>query len=181
LKKNMEVDDPEKRRRIHAAIRKAARVARRRGVPVVPLREAREHLQAMFDDPFERARVIAAYDSLEDVIVFNPDHGAWADLVSYLRERKDAFSTQDPQHLVRHEIGHAVHHRSLSTSPKGRDQIWYAESLAPDHERIARRVSDRATWNPKEFVAEVFAGLWAKVLYDDEVIALFSSFGGVEP
>jgi hypothetical protein len=60
----MEVGDPEKRRRVHAAIRKAARVARRRGVPVLPLKEAREHLQAMFDDPLELARVIAAFRAL---------------------------------------------------------------------------------------------------------------------
>jgi hypothetical protein len=177
----MEVGDPEKRRRVHAAIRKAARVARSRGVPVVPLKEAREHLQAMFDDPFERARVIAAYDSLEDVIVFNPDHEAWADMDSYLRERKQSFSTQNLQHITRHEIGHALHHRSLAAYPKRHNQIWHAQDLEPDQERIARRVSDRATWNPKEFVAEVFAGLWAKVPYDDEVIALFNFLGGVEP
>ena len=29
-------------------------------------------------------------------------------------------------------------------------------------------------WNPKEYVAEVYAGVWAKVVCDDDVIALFN-------
>jgi hypothetical protein len=143
--------DPEKRRRVHAAIRKAGRVARSRGVPVVPLKEAREHLQAMFDDPWELARVIVAYDHIDDVIVFNPDHDAWSDMASYLRERRDFFSTHHPQHIVRHEIGHAVHYHSLSFSLEERDRIWYAESLEPEQKRIAVKVGSWATWNPKRY------------------------------
>jgi hypothetical protein len=177
----MEVGDPEKRRRVHAAIRKAARVARRRGVPVVPLKEARQHLQAMFDDPFELAEVVLAYDNLEDMIVFNPDHVAWEDMVAFLRERQHFYSTQNLQHLVRHELGHAAHYRAISSSPVDRDRIWSAESLKIEQARIAQKVSGRAMWNPKEFVAEVYAGLWAKVHYDDDVIALFHGFGGVWP
>jgi hypothetical protein len=177
----MGVDDPEKRRSVHTAIRKAARVARSRGVAVVPLKEAREHLRAMFDDPFELIRVIVAYDHLDDVIVFNLDHEAWGDMELYLRARSRFFSTQHPQHLVRHEIGHAAHFRSLTASPKERDRIWYTENLEPARERVALRVSDRAAWNPKEFVAEVFAGLWGRVDYDDEVVALFEYYRGARP
>jgi hypothetical protein len=135
----------------------------------------------MFDDPFELLRVIATYDTVDDVIVFNPDHVAWNDMVSYLRERVEFLSTQHPQHIIRHEIGHAMHHRWLSSSPQERDRVWYAESLAPEQERIAGKVSTRAMWNPKEFVAEVYAGLWSQVDYDDEVIFLFNHFGGVLP
>ncbi|MGP0068496.1 MAG: hypothetical protein ACLQGP_33470 [Isosphaeraceae bacterium] len=46
---------------------------------------------------------------------------------------------------------------------------------------IAQKVSGRAVWNPKEFVAEVYAGLWAKEVYDVDVIALFNDFGSVLP
>ena len=150
-------------------------------MPVVPVRVAREHLSAMFDDPLERSRVIVAYDDIDDVIVFNPDHEAWADMASYLREREQFFSTQHPQHIVRHEIGHAVHHRSLSTSPAERDRIWVTENLEPGQLLVAQRVSGRAMWNPKEFVAEVYAGLWATVSYDEEVVALFDHFRGIKP
>ena len=58
-----------------------------------------------------------------------------------------------------------------------------AESLRPLEEAIARKVSIRAIWNPKgRFVAEVFAGLWGGVDYDDEVIETYSSsYGGRRP
>jgi hypothetical protein len=115
VKQLMGYQDPETRRKVHAAIRKAARVARDRAVAVVPLRESREHLRAIFDDPFELIRSIAVYDHLDDVIVFNPDHEAWFDMDLYLRRHIGFFSTGHPQHLVRHELGHAVHYRSLPT------------------------------------------------------------------
>jgi hypothetical protein len=156
-------------------------VARNRGVAVVPLKVAREHLKAMFDDPFELADVIMAYDHIDDVIVFNPDHGAWADMASYLHEHQHYYSTRELHHLVRHEIGHAMHFRAISSSPEDCHRIWYAESLDTEQMCIARKVSGRAMWNPKEFVAEVYAGLWAKMIYDVEVLALFDRLGGVRP
>lgn len=45
--------DPKLRRKIHVAIRTAIKIAEGRGVPAVPIREAREFLKGMFDDPFE--------------------------------------------------------------------------------------------------------------------------------
>ncbi len=148
---------------------------------MVPLKEARQHLNIMFDDPLELAGVIAAYDHIDDTIVFNPDHGAWSDMVRFLHERQHYYSTQHPQHIVRHELGHAKHYRAISSSRKDRDAIWYVENLDSEQMRLVQRVSGRAMWNPKEFVAEVYAGLWAKVGYDDDVIALFNDFGGVLP
>lgn len=174
----MEVGDPEKRRRVQAAIRKAARVARSRGVPVVPLKEAREHLQAMFEDPLELARVIAAYDYLDDVIVFNPDHEGWLDMDSYLRRHIRFFSTQNQHHLVRHELGHVAHYRSMTTDE--RSLIWHADLNAAQRE-LARSVSGLATWSVKEFVAEVHAGLWAGFRYDRDVMTLFDLFRGARP
>jgi hypothetical protein len=175
----MEDGDSETRRKVHVAIRKAARVARSRGVAVVPLREAREHLRAMFEDAQERAMVIATYDHLDDVIAFNPDHPVWRDMPGFMRDQKDFYSTNHHQHIVRHELGHAAHYRSMSVPERRR--IWYAESLQPDQVVTARRVSGRATWSPKEFVAEVYAGLWGKVDYDDEVIYLFEHYRGTRP
>ncbi len=171
--------DPELQRAVHASIRKAARVARSRGVAVVPLREAREHLRVMFNDPYEEARVISIYDHLDDVIAFNPDHPVWADMAGFMQDQKDFYSTNHHHHIVRHELGHAAHYRSMSVPDRGR--IWYAESLQPAQVVIARKVSGRAAWNPKEFVAEVYAGLWGKVHYDEEIIALFEGCRGVRP
>jgi hypothetical protein len=144
----------------------------------VPIKEAREHLRAMFDDPFELAGVIVAYDNLDDVIVFNPDHEAWADMGSYLRERPRFFSTQHPQHIVRHELGHVAHYRSLT--PEERSLTWHAD-LDPEQRELARKVSGRATWNAKEFVAEVYASLWANIEYGRDVMTLFERFRGPWP
>jgi hypothetical protein len=127
------------------------------------------------------AEVVVAYDHVDDVIVFNPDHDAWSDMVRFLRDRRHYFSTQHPQHLVRHEIGHAMHYRAISSSPADRRRVWFMENLGTEQERIANKVSGRAMWNPKEFVAEVYAGLWAEVRYDDDVMSLFEHFKGVEP
>jgi hypothetical protein len=145
----------------------------------VSLREARQHLEFLFEDERERAMVIAAYDHLDDVIAFNPNHPAWADMPEFMLGQKDFFSTTHPQHIIRHELGHVAHFHSMSPSERGR--IWYAESLEPDQVLIARRVSGRATWSPQEFVAEVYAALWARVEYDDEVIALFQRYRGARP
>jgi hypothetical protein len=135
----------------------------------------------MFEDPVETAEVVAAYDHLEHVIISNAEHDAWSDMRGFMKERKDKdfYSTAHPQHIVRHELGHAAHYRSLS--PKERDRVWFAEGLRPEELSIARRVSGRAAWNPKEYVAEVFAALWAGVDYDDEVIGLFELYGGQRP
>jgi hypothetical protein len=177
----MEDDPTHQRRRALAAIRRSARVARSRGVAVVPLRESREHLVVLFEDPRERAEVIAVYDHLEDAIVFNADHPAWSDMRSFMNECKEKsfYSTAHPHHIVRDELGHAAQYRALS--PKERERLWFTENLRPGELSIARRVSDRAAWNPKEFVAEVFAGLWGGIDYDDEVISLFVHYGGQEP
>lgn len=174
-------DDQEDRRKALAAIRRSARVARSRGVAVVPLRESREHLTVMFEDPRERADAVAAYDHLEDAIVFNVDSPAWSNMRSFMRDGKERgfYSTAHPHHIVRHELGHAIHYRAMTQ--RERERIWFAEDLRPGEETIARRVGFRATWSPKEFVAEVFAGLWAGVDYDDEVIALFQGYRGQRP
>jgi len=142
------------------------------------MKEAREHLTAMFDDPLEMVRVIAAYDDIDDVIVFNPDHEAWTDMRSYLRARPRFFSTLHPYHIVRHELGHAAHHRSLN--PEERLRIWHAD-LKPEEREIARRVRGRATWNVKGFIAEAHAGLWAKVEFDREILKLFDRYRGPRP
>jgi hypothetical protein len=177
----MEERATDRRRRALAAIRRSVRVARSRGVHVVPLKEARDHLAILCEDPRDIPNVIAAYDHLEDAIVFNPDHLAWLDMRAFMKERrdKDFFSTAHPQHIVRHELGHASHFHTLS--PQERARIWFAADMPPDEKPIARRVSDRATWNPKEFVAEVFAGLWAGLDYDEQVAGLFEYYGGPKP
>jgi len=129
----------------------------------------------MFDHPFDRARVIAAYDHLDDLIVFNPDHTSWVDMAQFLRERPGLYGTDHPHHIVRHELGHAAHYRLLDQG--GRRTIWDADLSTPERQ-MARRVSIRATENVKEFVAEVYAGRWARIHYDEDVLLLYDRFRG---
>jgi hypothetical protein len=170
--------DPKLRRKVHSAIRTAIKVAQGRGVPAIPIREAREFLEAMFDDPVERMQIVAAYDHLEDLIVFNPDHSAWADMARFYRDHPGLYGTDHRHHIVRHELGHAAHYRLLDQ--EGRRTIWNAD-LSRSERRIARKVSIRAAWNVKEFVAEVYAGLWANIPYDEDTLLLYDQFRGPRP
>jgi hypothetical protein len=129
----------------------------------------------------EGASVVAAYDHLEDAIIFNANNPAWVDMHGWMKvqQRSVFFSTAHPQPIVRHELGHAAHYRALPSQE--RERTWFTESLRPEEEPIALRVSIRATWSPKEFVAEVFAGLWGGIDYDDDVIGLFEQYRGQRP
>jgi hypothetical protein len=170
--------DSRQTRKAHAAIRKAIKVAERRGVPAIPIMDARDYLEGMFDDPFERLEVIAAYDHSDDVIVFNPDHPVWADMTRFLRENPGLYGTQHPLHIVRHELGHAAHYRSLDE--RDRQAVWDADLSSPERD-VARKVSYRAAWNVKEFVAEVYACLWARVTFDQDVISIHDLYRGPRP
>jgi hypothetical protein len=120
--------DPRHARKIHSAIRRAIKIAEQRGVTAIPISEAREYLDGIFDDPFERVNVIAAYDHLADVIVFNPDHSAWGDMPRYFRERPGLYGTRHSNHIARHELGHAAHYRSLVAAR--RVALWDADLSA---------------------------------------------------
>lgn len=171
-------DDRKLRRKIHAAIRTAIKVAGDRGVPAIPIREARSFLDGLFDDPFERLDIIAVYDHLSDLIAFNPDHTAWADMGRFLRENAGVFSTDNKLHIVRHELGHAAHYRQLDDEE--RRTLWDAD-LSSEEKAVARKVSYRAARNVKEFVAEVYAGLWAGIQYDEAIIRLHHQLRGPHP
>jgi hypothetical protein len=170
--------DPRQRRKIHAAIRRAIKIAEQRGVPAIPIAEAGPYLDGMFDDPFERVNVIAAYDHLADLIVFNPDHSAWADMQLLFHEHPGLYATAHPHHIIRRELGHAAHYRFLGA--EGRLALWDAD-LSAAQRAIARKISIRATWNAKEFVAEVYAGLWGRMKYDGAILALYDLLGGPRP
>jgi hypothetical protein len=163
---------------IKTEIGRAAKVAADLGVASVPLGESRAHLEAMCDDPFERMNVIAAYDTDEDLIVFNPDHDAWNDPKAFLAANPGFYSTLSRDHLVRHEVGHAKHYRSLGEEQ--RKTLWLAE-LTSEQQIIATKVSRRAAHSVREFVADVYAGLLEGLEFSSDVMALYASFQGPVP
>jgi hypothetical protein len=115
---------------------------------------------------------------LSDLIVFNPDHSAWADMSRFHREHPGLYSTTHRHHIVRHELGHAAHYRALDQ--EGRRTLWDAD-LSRSQSVIARKVSIRATQNVKEFVAEVYAGIWAGIPYDEDILLLHDLLRGPRP
>ena len=80
-----------------------------------------------------------------------------------------------PNHIVRHEIGHAWHYRRLT--PAERTEIWYKGPTA-EEKLIASRVSNYARAGRIEFVAEVDAGLWVGRKFGRDVTSLYENLKG---
>jgi hypothetical protein len=79
-------------------------------------------------------------------------------------------SSDDPMHVVNHEMGHVFHSRTL---PKLIGRKFRAEDA-----KIAGRVSRYAQQQPAEFVAETFAGMAAGKTYDKDVMELYWKLRG---
>jgi hypothetical protein len=58
-----------------------------------------------------------------------------------------------------------------------RAEIWYKE-LTRDEEAIAKEVGRYATAGRVEFVAEAYAGLWARRKFRSDVLALYRNLKG---
>jgi hypothetical protein len=87
-------------------------------------------------------------------------------------------STDNPGHILRHEVAHLLHARAAG--------IPHLEELKAQPIRgtrvlpVAGRVSRRALESPLEFVAEVAAGIWDGRQYDPEIMGLYDRFQGPE-
>lgn len=95
------------------------------------------------------------------------------DLLSVFSEIRVADRRPDVHHVIAHEMGHALHLQSIGTS------AYKKEHLLTDTEKnIATTISDYATTNSHEFVAEVFADLLNGKTFSDDVMALYKKYGG---
>jgi len=75
------------------------------------------------------------------------------------KDKRGVFSTTSSDHFIRHEIGHALHYRRMTNAERA--EIWYKE-LTAEEEAAAAEVSEYAIAGRAEFVAEVYAALWAR-------------------
>jgi hypothetical protein len=160
------------------AARRAARIAAKHGVTVAPLTESDQLLWHKFDGNVGLIRqIIAYYDEHDDELVINWSHEAWASMRRYIQDprRKGHFSSRSPHHIIRHEIGHALHFRSLTETQRA--EIWYKE-LTLDEQPIASAVSFYARTGRTEFVAEVYAALWGRRRVAREVMDLYRKLNG---
>ena len=153
-------------------------MAVRHGLAVAPWEEWDHLLWARFNgNIFEIREIIAYYDEDDDELVINRAHAAWGDMRAYVQteERRGHFSTRSADHIVRHEIGHALHYRGMTDAERA--EIWY-KSLTPVEEAIAEKVGRYALSGRIEFVAEVYAGLWSRRRYRFDVLILYDTLKG---
>lgn len=96
------------------------------------------------------------------------------DLLSVFSEIRIADRRPDVYHVIDHEMGHALHLQSIGT--KG----YKKKHLLTDAEKnVATTISDYATTNSHEFVAEVHAELMKGHTVSQEVMDLYKKYGGM--
>jgi len=118
-----------------------------------------------------------AYIADEDTLAINPAY-PFADLIRYTRAQYEAgeWSTPDPLHAVRHEIGHAmVRHAAPLRYPRLQSARKLSTSAT---ELVKKEVSEYAAASPLELVSEVYAGIRSGKTYSDKVMRLYRAYGG---
>jgi hypothetical protein len=117
-------------------------------------------------------------------IVLNPERD-WEDLAhaTKLRYAEGIFSTDHPQHVVFHELGHLAYHRHApeAFSELGKHHKPTREKLRLFAEQVALiqgRVSKRAEKDYREFVAEVFCMKMTRKRIPRLVQALYNQLDG---
>jgi len=113
-----------------------------------------------------KSSFVASYSPSQDKISINASKSFWKDPVgSSERLGKSGFlSSGDPNHILNHEMGHAMYDPPNNFMTLG-------------HQDAAReQVSKYAARNPEEFVSEVHAGMKAGKVYSPEVNRMFSQY-----
>lgn len=102
---------------------------------------------------------------------------------------KMALPDGGPFWIINHEIGHLEHFENVGLVQYGELDTGFKKNM-PREEAKARfremepdwestlKVSDYASANPKEFVAETFACLQNGVKFDEDVMKLYEKYGG---
>lgn len=131
-------------------------------------------------EPFENlehgADVTGVAITKDKGIGLNPVSDYYENPVAYTHfGRTKQWSTDHLLHPLFHEEGHVLHESSKKFKSHTKKKITDASYIA-----IAKRVSGRAweTYLIDEFVAETFAGLLVGRDFDEEIIALYDSYGG---
>jgi hypothetical protein len=161
------------KKRVEAAINRAASIAARYGVASAPSHEADQLLWNKFDgDILKIQETIAYYDEHDDEIVFNRAHPARGDMRGFVRSlaKQHFYSTASRDHVIRHEIGHCLHYRRMTDTQRA--EIW-CRALSPEEKLVAAEVSGYATEGRVEFIAEVYAQLWARRKCEAVVMSLY--------
>jgi hypothetical protein len=106
----------------------------------------------------------AAYTNGKKISI-NGAHKIWRDPVGFMEMhgKSGHLSSGHAYHLLEHEIGHALY------DPPN-------NFMTLSHQDDARTVSKYAAMNPKEFVAEVHAGMVAGKKYPENIMKMFNVY-----
>lgn len=112
----------------------------------------------------------AAYTADRDMLAVDPDMVQSGAAEEWSED--GVIAGDDAEHVMRHELTHAVVEQSGDGPP-----MWYDE----DGEReAAKGLSVLAGQNPNELVAEVGALIMAGEEVDDEIMTIYEKYGGPE-
>ncbi|HOT30145.1 MAG TPA: phage minor head protein [Candidatus Ozemobacteraceae bacterium] len=119
---------------------------------------------------------VAHFDDEKQTVFINPNW-PWRthESETAAQFRSKDWSSDAPEHFIRHEIGHW---HQWQANPKMFKVLKTGLLPAEDISMIGGEVSKRATENPVEFVAEVYAGLRAGQKYSNRIMDLYMFFGG---
>jgi hypothetical protein len=127
--------------------------------------ETAQRLSASLGHPAEIVKSTgsgAAYYNAGRGISLNANAKFWRDPVGNM-QRATNMSSALPEHVIHHEIGHALYDPPNNFMTLG-------------HQDMAREVSKYAAMNPKEFVSEVHAGTQAGKTFPDHVMSMFKVY-----
>lgn len=108
---------------------------------------------------------------------FNPDFAddAWISA----RYEEGNIAGSDIEHMVYHEMTHAMHHLALGELGQLRPWNGWPDYITTEQKkRIADEISNYAAVNPGEFVAEVGAMLLADKWVPHDLLELYADFNG---
>ena len=145
------------------------------------------------EDPNEIGYYSAGFGNQPGEIYLNEEHPAWRNLAATMQQARanHNLSTADPRHPIVHEMGELAMHLSVGGSVRPlprivlRDEVEFQRlGETGELDEIADVVSDRASLNHSEFVAEVFAALMSgriELLENEAVMSAYRHFGGAPP
>ena len=135
--------------------------------------------------PFRSARLAGqggngplVYQAGVDRVSINPDWPHWNDVAGRVKDlrARNVWSSDDEQHPFLHELGHAKTHKSLGDADYAR--LRAKKFTVAESKQITADVSEGATGNALEFVAEVYAARLAGRKFPPSVTTRYTLLGG---
>jgi hypothetical protein len=121
------------------------------------------------------ANIPAMYLNSTGKIHINEKSDYWKDPAAAAKKQHESgwMSTGHPNHVIHHETGHALQDKAGNLSRMTNEQF-----SATHRQALEGKVSRYAMTQPKEFIAEVFAGLAAGKTYDEAVMRYYRGWNG---